>query len=191
MTPPTQPSPTLSRQREMNRFAVKLAVVLLIGFVLLRGYNNLSWSSGDSARESNCSSNLKQVGLALTIYAKAHNNAYPPTLADVLVEGELTKEAMTCPSDTQPDWLGFRDRHPDTGDSYIYCGSGFSMTSPETVILAYERDGHHQLGMRAFLFADGHVERIWNPTAGAIVSELERGHNPPRAQAVRDLQSQR
>lgn len=91
-----------------------------------------------------CVSNLKNIGLALAIYANDHEDKYPPTLEDLLAGYLPNAEALQCPSDSSDE------------RSYLYV-PGLSVAHEPTAIVMFERKGNHA-GGRNVLFGDGHVE---------------------------------
>src|SRR5690349_18132049 len=52
---------------------------------------------GESADRVKCASNMRQVYMALTIYASAHNGALPPDLATLLTTTDITPDVFVCP----------------------------------------------------------------------------------------------
>src|SRR5665213_4345471 len=118
------------------------------------------------AQRIKCASNLKNIGLAIQIYAESHHGHYPATFEELLVTSDLTPDTFVCPEsnddrapgDTAADQAShLRDGHYL---SYVYVGGKLttSASNPASVVVAYEPlTNHHGDGINV-LFADGHVE---------------------------------
>ncbi|MCK4300145.1 MAG: DUF1559 domain-containing protein, partial [Planctomycetes bacterium] len=98
----------------------------------------------EAARKAVCKSNLKQIGLALAIYANDHDDKYPLRLEDLLVGYLPDAEVLQCPSDSSEE------------RSYLYV-PGLSVAHEATLMVVVERRGNHT-GGRNVLFVDSHVE---------------------------------
>ena len=58
----------------------------------------------NEVQESICISHLKQVGLALQMYAQNHNNKLPDDLKELLLEKLVnTPRVFWCPADLSPE----------------------------------------------------------------------------------------
>ncbi|MHC5055709.1 MAG: DUF1559 family PulG-like putative transporter [Planctomycetota bacterium] len=79
------------------------------------------------ARRAACSSHLKQIGLALSLYANDNGGNYPATLA-ALVPGYLNDPGML--------------RCPASGRGYTYV-AGLTKTDRPSVIVAFDAPGNH------------------------------------------------
>jgi prepilin-type processing-associated H-X9-DG protein len=99
-----------------------------------------------SAMRVVCAKNLKQIGLALMIYANDYGDKYPPNLEILTSEAELSPKILVCP-DTMSQ------------NSYIYRGADLSTSDVPYLVLAYDKKGNHE-GGRNVLFLDGHVEWV-------------------------------
>jgi prepilin-type processing-associated H-X9-DG protein len=97
----------------------------------------------EEARKAVCASNLKQVGLAMAIYANDHEDKFPPTLTDLMPDYLTDEGLFHCPTDTSKE------------PSYLYV-PGLSVTDEPTLMLVIERAGIHARG-RNVLFVDAHV----------------------------------
>lgn len=101
----------------------------------------------ETARQANCKSNLKQIGLACDIYADDHGGKFPDSFDRLVGKYMVSDKILHCPS--SPNQAAI---------SYVYC-RGYT---PEDVdrVLAFDADGNHRNGGRNVLFCDGRVEWI-------------------------------
>jgi prepilin-type processing-associated H-X9-DG protein len=101
------------------------------------------------ARNTVSMTNLKQLGLAVIMYAEEHDGKLPDSFEQAK---EYYGDSKVLESPFKPK--GF------TGPSYIYV-SGHTMKadSPASQIVAYENPGYCQDTINT-LFLDGHVERM-------------------------------
>ena len=135
-----------------------IAVALVAGLVLLGLLlPDLSKSHRPRARRVNCAGNLKQIGLALIIYAGDDRvDGYFPDGGGFrrLHEGRyLTNgKVYSCPSSEKPNTLADES-------NYVYLGSGLKDTNAQStkVILAHDRIGNHANWVNC-LYLDGHVK---------------------------------
>lgn len=116
----------------------------------------------ESARRINCAGNLKQIGLALLMYA-GEQDSFPPDF-QALVEDEYLVDGKVycCPSATKIVPTA-------TGSSYRYLAGNLDadVANKSTTVLAYCAE-HPGVGWMNVLFADGHVEgflSFGNPAA--------------------------
>jgi prepilin-type processing-associated H-X9-DG protein len=126
----------------------------------------------ETANRVKCASNLRQIGLAITNYAKSHGGEYPPSLA-VLVGQEISPEVLTCPSSNDvaasgtntdeaiAELTAAESNAPGHKDclSYVYVGRGLNAnTATDRTIVAYEPLDNHDGDGTNVLFGDGHIE---------------------------------
>ena len=84
--------------------AVSLLIGLVVGPAVLL-MPALGQARG-RARQAACRSNLRQVGLAVLMYANDNQDVLPENLADVVGEGYGTSEMLVCPDDTNSMRIG-------------------------------------------------------------------------------------
>jgi prepilin-type processing-associated H-X9-DG protein len=145
----------------------------------------------EGANRIKCASNLKQIGLALQIYSQGNGNRYPPTLDEVLVDGDITSEVFCCPSGNDERAIGpttqalLQDFHKPGHNSYVYvAGNQSDRTSTDTYVLAYEQPGNHANKGMNVLYGDGHVDWVPQAEATRVIAELQAGFNPPRSRTT-------
>jgi prepilin-type processing-associated H-X9-DG protein len=144
----------------------------------------------EGAHRVKCASNLRQIGQAIILYANENRGALPPRLEEVLMTQDITPEVMICPSSSETPVAGGYTQQkslnlqPGGHLSYVYLPSrGFNaaayrIAGADRLVLVYEPLSHHKVGFNA-LFADGHVEFIYGPSAAKVEAELKAGQNPP------------
>lgn len=142
-----------------------------------------------------CPRHLSQIGVAILLYSMDHQGAYPPTLAALILKGDISSEAFICPyaGDRAAKGKTVQDMASKIAAgghcSYHYFGAGFTSSTPSTAVVACDRlEKHKQSGVN-MLFADGHVEWIDHREATRIMKEIQMGHNPPRAATTQNTVS--
>ncbi len=150
----------------------------------------------ESANRVKCRSNLKQIGLALLLYADDHGGDYPPSLDVLLLHIDITAEVFTCASSSEEKATGATTQqvaqnlvaNPAKHCSYVYLPSPSKLgAGPPDRIIAYEpltnhRDVDHSVsddGMNV-LRENGIAEFLERAAAEHVLAELKAGQNPPR-----------
>ena len=82
----------------MNTKMFYLTVTLGASLVILVGCDD---SDAKTRQRVQCSNNLKQVGVALVLYAQDHDNLFPKDLLAIAFSNYLDQPAslLVCPSD--------------------------------------------------------------------------------------------
>ena len=122
-------------------------------------------------RKTACASNLKQIGLALKMYAMDHKDKYPTEnntvgLNKLIKEDYLTDLSVyVCPSSKTVK--GIKDLK-EANSSYIYIGD-FIEGDGHDIPVAFDKFGN-KIGFINILFQDGHVATM--PTKAKNCKEL-------------------
>jgi len=123
-------------------------------------------------RRMNCASNLRQIGLAIKVYAQENGEAFPPNF-DVLYPVYVDEPKLfSCPSNPG-EWQKIKETgevHPEW-TSYVYV-SGLDDTDDAACVLAYDRAENHDGDGVYVLFLDTHVE--WMPDPGKLAELLAK-----------------
>lgn len=158
-----------------GRYVAWAVGVVVIGGMLVSVMLPSLCRSSETANRVKCASNLKQIGLAISLYAKDHGGQYPHLLAVLPSEQDITAEVMTCPSsnDEKPaatdiaeivaELTAAETKAPGHKHcmSYVYVGQALTeKTVSETAVVAYEPLENHDGDGTNVLFGDGHVEFI-------------------------------
>ncbi|MDB5318618.1 MAG: hypothetical protein JWN40_249 [Phycisphaerales bacterium] len=118
----------------------------------------------ETANRVKCGSDMRQIGMAIMLYANENKGKYPPDLGTLIKTQDITAEVFVCPSgnnqfpraanlamDDQVKWV---NEHSD----YIYLGAGMNVTAGAETILLYEKPGAHGGQGMNILYGDGHAE---------------------------------
>lgn len=167
--------PPARRRWSMGRLLVWAVAIIVIGGMIISVLLPSLCKSSETANRVKCSANLKQIGLAIELYAQENNGHYPPSLAVLMKHEDLTFECLVCPStnderlsatttdEALADLKAAEQNAPGHkhGLSYVYVGGGMQLkTVPATAVVAFEPLENHQGQGGSVLFGDGHVEWI-------------------------------
>ncbi len=131
-----------------------------------------------------CAANLRQIGMAMQLYANENKGVYPPRPEDLILTQDITSEVFICPSTTDTKTTGATAEQQAANlskgghNSYVYLGAGKGSNTPGNVVLVYEPLKDHGYGMNV-LFADGQVDFLSGAMAQRVEAELKDGQNPP------------
>ncbi len=98
-----------------------------------------------------CANNLKNIGIAMYMYANRNDGRFPPSLEVLYKENYLSDERMMdCPGSGSTGTL----EEPD----YIYVAD-LSLKLSENQPMLYDKDGNHPGGGAHVLMVDGEI--VW------------------------------
>ena len=141
----------------------------------------------EAANRIHCSSNMRQIGLAIKMYANefgGREGKNPPDLAVVLATQDITPDVFCCPTSNDTPLTGTvaTPQQLTAGSgvcSYVYV-PGLTDYSSADAVLLYEPLTNHTGDGCNFLYADGHVDWIAKTQAQQIIAQLRAGTNPPK-----------
>jgi prepilin-type processing-associated H-X9-DG protein len=179
--------------KRTRRWIPVLIASLLTGLFVLYAMRMTSGRHrGYPADRIKCASNLRQIGMALMIYSNEHGGMYPPTLDEVLIEGDITSEVFICPKTAHERATGpttqavLQDFHKPGHNSYLYViGSVPEKSLTSSHVVAYEPPTNHAGDGMNVLFGDGQVDWLSAREAARVIAELQAGFNPPRSPSTR------
>ena len=148
----------------------------------------------EAANRIKCSSNMRQIGLALRMYANSTpGSAFPPDLATLARSSTLTPDVFVDPSDnlTTPAaggspavWASQISSAPSPHCSYVYPYQvGWTDAMPSDVVVLYESPSNHSGDGGNVLFGDGHAEFFRSAEMQKMIAQVQAGQNPPPALA--------
>jgi hypothetical protein len=158
------------------------AGLLLGGFLIYQHLRRCL--SGRSPRVS-CAFNLRQIGLAMQLYANENHSAYSPNFELLITTQGLGIEVFACPSsgdtkatgNTLEEALG--QLRQGSHCSYVYVGANLTDQSDAACVVAFDLPANHSMEGGNVLFSDAHVEWWWLPRLVQLIPALEAGLNPP------------
>jgi hypothetical protein len=181
----------MSNRGGISLYTAALVVVLVVILWAAAGFGVLSTAT-EASRRAVCMNNLRQIEVAVALYADDHEGRLPPSFGLLLKEGRIpTQKDLICPSgceQTRKDFpedakaadLATLERVAEFGSYVLAAGS--SMDRPTDWIIVYEKDGAHDGLGRNIGYRDGVVR--WMPEGEFQVTmqkqeAVRRGITPP------------
>src|ERR1700679_972401 len=126
----------------------------LVGFGLIAYALGPQLGSQPTSNKVKCANNLKQIGIAIQLYAQDHNGQFPDSFGTILMNEPIEANVFNCQSsdDTPAQGPTTQAVAADVTSgghlSYIYLGRGLTTATvtPNTV-LATEPLTHHLVGI--------------------------------------------
>lgn len=136
-----------------------------------------------------CMSNLRQIAIAISLYANDHGGAMPTDLVTLATADRFGNDMFVCPASgdvrsvaTQPSEVqaDFAAGHC----SYTYVGRGPLKLLKKDDVVAFDTLANHA-GDRNVLFGDQHIESLNATDFSTIVAQQAAGTWPIRLPATR------
>jgi prepilin-type N-terminal cleavage/methylation domain-containing protein len=161
-------SPCPRRGFTLIELLVVIAIIAILASILFPVFAR----AREKARESNCMSNEKQIGLAIHMYASDYDDMMPianskpatdgpPGLKDVILPYCKNTQIFRCPSDKDKFWQTEGTSYDYGTDAFAFVSwpidAPFGREASVTMILYDFAPNWHTRGYLA-LYADGHVK---------------------------------
>lgn len=140
---------TVDRAKAFTLIELLVVIAIFAGMiVLLTPFVKMVKNRSD---EINCANNLRRISLALHMYARNNNDAFPPTVGALYPEYLKDEKTFDCPATKS---IGIPDK-PD----YEYA-AGLAETSVPDEVIVYDLSGNHKTSGRNILRINGSVEHV-------------------------------
>lgn len=150
---------------------------------LMNGPQRLVKSTSRIAYQVKCASNMRQIGMAISMYANVHGQR-PSSLQELLhimaVEDTGTEvltcpatEAIKAPGPTSREWIAQVADRPDDHLSYIFVPGGVRIAPGDGLVILYEPLSNHDQDGINVLYEDGHTEFLPSKLALDAMNRIE------------------
>jgi prepilin-type N-terminal cleavage/methylation domain-containing protein/prepilin-type processing-associated H-X9-DG protein len=181
--------PKLNRGFTLIELLVVIAIIGILAGILLPVLSR----ARESARKTQCMSNVKQIGMGLIMYANENSEAFPSdTAAGAMASLTLLydtyisdNKVFNCPSDTLVSAASNASMSVGTAFTSTQCSYGYDRSHTQAddadVALAADRppgtpsatanSANHNGRGQNVVYIDGHVEFVNSPLAGWYSSD--------------------
>jgi prepilin-type processing-associated H-X9-DG protein len=167
------------RGRRVAQAAIVLGMInLVLSFMVAAASFPAMGRARQRAREVQCASNLRQLSMAMFMYASGNKGSVPPDLDALLPFLGPTGAAAIC---TCPDAAAHRAPPATVGKaatySYVYVPPPVQrlgqIVAPSKTVAAFEPLANHGGRSINVVYWDGHVEMLQGAAARAKVAQLQ------------------
>ena len=185
--------PKFNKGFTLIELLVVIAIIGILAGILLPVLSR----ARESARKTQCMSNVKQIGMGLIMYANENSETFPSSTASNPAMASLNllydtyisdNKVFNCPSDTtvtaatnagmSVSTSGGSEAFTSTQSSYGYDRSHTQADDADVALLAdrppsdttLSSDNHNARGQNV-VYVDGHVEFVNSPLAGWYASD--------------------
>ncbi len=123
-----------SYKKKQGFTLIELLVVMAIILLLAGAVTPVIARAREQGRRTKCASNLRQIGIALHLYAGDNNEAFPAALSALSTNYVTDDSVFDCPSSSS---VG-TSANPD----YDYV-TGLTESTASSEQIAYDKDGNH------------------------------------------------
>ena len=118
-------------------------LIVVAAFGILIG-PSWPWRNRERSRRANCTSNLKQIWYACSLYAKDNAGAYPPDLAYLFGDYISDSQLFVCPTVAAEGHARKRGYGRFVPEAVCYCYvSGLKATDDKEYALAFDEEWNH------------------------------------------------
>ncbi len=135
--------------------------------------------ASETANRVKCASNLRMIGLAMTLYSNENGGRYPNTLGDLVRKQDVSVEVFVCPSSVNEVPAQVKQAGGEAAAAwvnanadYVFVAMGKANNLPPDAVVVYEKPENHEFEGINVLFADGHVEFVMFDAALELIPEL-------------------
>lgn len=196
--PRPRPAASPPKQEQGMSGATIAAIVVVVALLLVGGglaavlFPALNRAQAQSERLQ-CANQMKQIGLAVQMYANSNRGQLPDGLDKLLTQQLITPNMLVCPAGDQTPAPGASPglqaanllTSPQLHLSYVYTGGGMTsavFANPNVIILHEPLNNHDNDGINV-LYANGSVTYLPKAQAQQVIRQLQAGGMIPSSAA--------